>query len=112
MKRLRQSPSQSLSPAAMISRPGPAAHFRPLPRGACAAPACARAGGLCGSSMGHEEPSAPGSCPLHPQGPQAADRLLSEILSGEAEGENSSDYAGGRMGLPASEAACWEVPVL
>lgn len=50
--------------------------------------------------------------PAPPSGPTGCHRLLSEILSGEAEGENSSDYAGGRMGLPASEAACWEVPVL
>lgn len=54
-----------------------------------------RAGGLHGSSVGCKEPSSPESCPLHPRGPQADDRLLSEILSGEAEGENSSDYAGG-----------------
>lgn len=91
MKKLWLEPSQSLSPTAMISRPRPAAHFQPLPRGNCARPASAQGRGLRGSSTGREEPSTPESCPLHPRGPQAAERLLSEILSGEAEGENSSD---------------------
>lgn len=45
MKKLWQYPSQSLGPTAMISHPGPAAHFQPLPRSVRARPACAQGRG-------------------------------------------------------------------